>query len=71
MTSQFKFASELGSNCMHLCWRHCPTTERFDLICGTSQAHDIIVRQVVWHGLRQPSHNPEQCRVELHEIGLM
>ena len=54
-----------------LCWRHCPTTERFDLICGTSQAHDIIVRQVVWHGLRQPSHNPEQCRVELHEIGLM
>jgi DDE superfamily endonuclease len=54
-----------------LSWGYCPTTERLDPICGTSQVHDIIVRQVAHHGLRQPSHNPEQCRVELHEIGLM
>ena len=54
-----------------LCWGYCPTTERLDPICGTSKVHDIIVRQVAQHGLKQASHNLEQCRVELHEIGLM
>jgi hypothetical protein len=54
-----------------LCWGYCPTTERLDHICGTSQVRDIIVRQVARHGLRQPSHNLEWHRVELHEIGLM
>ena len=54
-----------------LSWGYYPTTERLDPICGTSQVCAIIVRQVAQHGVRQPSHNLGQCRVELHEIGLM
>ena len=54
-----------------LSWGYCPTTEKLDPICGTSQVCDIILRQVSRHGLRQPSHNIEWRRVELHEIGLM
>ena len=52
-------------------WGYYPTTERLDPITGTSQVQDIIMRQVVRHGLRQPSHNIERRRAELHEIGLM
>jgi hypothetical protein len=35
-----------------LSWGYCPTNERLDPICGTSQVHDIILRQVAWYGLR-------------------
>ena len=52
-------------------WGYCATTQRLDPITGTSQVQDMIVRQVVKHGPRQPSHNIEWHRTELHEIGLM
>ena len=52
-------------------WGYCPTAKRLDPITGTSQVQDVIVRQVVRHGLRQSSHNIEWRRAELHEIGLM
>ena len=52
-------------------WGYYPTAEKLNPIPGTSQVHDIILRQVSQYGLRRPALNIERRRAKLHEMGLM
>jgi hypothetical protein len=49
-------------------WGYLPTVEPLVAIPGTSQMRDIIVRRVGNLGIRQPAHNLERHRYELHNI---
>jgi hypothetical protein len=52
-------------------WAYLPIVEKLDVIPGSSQIRDIIVRHIRKNQFRRPPQNIARRRQELHEHGLM